>query len=388
MQNSDKQENILYKLAKLASGPNILLVSSVYYYIAFKYLSYFEESDAFRILTCLILISIATMIYEAATNKDPKVVCNRFAWSNLEKTLAYALIIWALFWGYGFIDRVINPTEKIPVEIKEEEQSNDTQNSVKQEEDKIEEKQWDSNEPVSFENLLAENTEEGVLVTGETNLPDGAILRVGLELKSNWKISTHNSVKIEDGKFEALLCSYQPCRSGLYIVSVLLPMQHDAEIVEILGRLNKKIRGDLVKGNDGDLKTAKKEFDFQLNNSAEDTKLKAKRQLASDLLNKYQNLYNELISFKNQPSFHRLGFSQGSTYASWKARVGELEQEFRDSDIFVPGKKPIIVQPSTLKVLGNSYMRSRGQETSNTLHNRHLFEELFDDKGNILNQFY
>jgi hypothetical protein len=72
-----------------------------------------------------------------------------------------------------------------------------------------------------------------------------------------------------------------------------------------------------------------------------------------------RQLYLELISFKDDSLFHKVGFSLENKYSKWLDRVGKLTEDSRSKDLL---KKGIPVED--LLNLGFEYFKSGGKETA------------------------
>ena len=69
-------------------------------------------------------------------------------------------------------------------------------------------------------------------------------------------------------------------------------------------------------------------------------------------------LYEELHSFKDDPTFHQVGFGRCCRFYDWQTRVDTLESEAGLGTLTDVG-----VVPGDLLILGMEYMRSKGRPT-------------------------
>lgn len=76
------------------------------------------------------------------------------------------------------------------------------------------------------------------------------------------------------------------------------------------------------------------------------------------IFSQVRKLYLELMSFKGDSLFHKVGFASGNKYSAWLDRVGRLAEDSRSKDLV---KKGIAVQD--LVNLGFEYFKSGGKET-------------------------
>jgi hypothetical protein len=76
------------------------------------------------------------------------------------------------------------------------------------------------------------------------------------------------------------------------------------------------------------------------------------------ILSEVRELYLELMSFKNDAQFHKVGFASENKYSDWLDRVGKLTEDPRSKDLL---KKGVPVQD--LLNLGFEYFKSGGKET-------------------------
>ena len=71
-----------------------------------------------------------------------------------------------------------------------------------------------------------------------------------------------------------------------------------------------------------------------------------------------QELFNDLLAFKNNSDFHTNGFRDGYKYNSWLKQVQKMKNQENDKLLiglgFVPGD---------LEMLGFEYIKSKGEET-------------------------
>lgn len=77
------------------------------------------------------------------------------------------------------------------------------------------------------------------------------------------------------------------------------------------------------------------------------------------ILSEVRQLYLELMSFKNDSLFHKIGFAPENRYSDWLDRVGKLIED--------PGSKGLLkkgVAVEDLMKLGLEYFKSGGKETS------------------------
>lgn len=73
-------------------------------------------------------------------------------------------------------------------------------------------------------------------------------------------------------------------------------------------------------------------------------------------------LYLELLNFKDDPRFHKMGFSVGSPYRTWFEEIRALAVKQISSES-MPGSG---IVPGDLEILGREYMSSKGAETRYT----------------------
>jgi hypothetical protein len=76
------------------------------------------------------------------------------------------------------------------------------------------------------------------------------------------------------------------------------------------------------------------------------------------ILSEVRELYLELMSFKNDALFHKVGFASENKYSNWLDRVGKLSEDSRSKDLL---KKGVPIQD--LLNLGFEYFKSGGKET-------------------------
>jgi hypothetical protein len=77
-----------------------------------------------------------------------------------------------------------------------------------------------------------------------------------------------------------------------------------------------------------------------------------------EIVSEVRQLYLELMSFKEDSLFHKVGFASENKYSNWMDRVGKLKEDSRSKDLL---KKGIPVED--LRNLGLEYFKSGGKET-------------------------
>lgn len=100
-------------------------------------------------------------------------------------------------------------------------------------------------------------------------------------------------------------------------------------------------------------------------------KIKAKPEKA--ILSEVRQLYLELMSFKDDSLFHKVGFAPDNKYSDWLDRVGKLNEDSRSKGLL---KKGISVED--LLNLGLGYFKSGGKETSFSSFANGEFRKAFD----------
>ncbi len=86
-----------------------------------------------------------------------------------------------------------------------------------------------------------------------------------------------------------------------------------------------------------------------------------------------RQLYLELMSFKDDSLFHKVGFAPGNKYSNWLDRVGKLSEDSRSKSLL---KKGIPVED--LLNLGLEYFKSGGKETAFSRFANGEFRKAFD----------
>lgn len=70
-------------------------------------------------------------------------------------------------------------------------------------------------------------------------------------------------------------------------------------------------------------------------------------------------LYDELMSFKDNPNFHKYGFSGAYKYNEWLKKVGELKNSPKAKEILFDYGFSL----GDLEMLGLEYVKTKGRET-------------------------
>jgi tetratricopeptide (TPR) repeat protein len=79
------------------------------------------------------------------------------------------------------------------------------------------------------------------------------------------------------------------------------------------------------------------------------------------IIEECKSLYNELVKFKDDTDFHKIGFSAEGPYHKWKENVEELKKN-PDSKLLL--ENGIVV--GDIEMLGSEYRKSKGKETDYT----------------------
>lgn len=82
-------------------------------------------------------------------------------------------------------------------------------------------------------------------------------------------------------------------------------------------------------------------------------------------------MYNELLNFKNNNDFKKLGFGNGSPYKYWIEKLHGIEKSHYDRFL---KKKSIVFDD--LESLGNEYVKTKGSENDATNYYNDLFSNL------------
>ncbi|GGI56971.1 hypothetical protein [Winogradskyella haliclonae] len=88
----------------------------------------------------------------------------------------------------------------------------------------------------------------------------------------------------------------------------------------------------------------------------------------ANVLEEFNELYSELLRFKNKEDFKKFGFSVGGPYNDWLKKVKRLKNN--------PNSKKLLEKgfvAGELESLGIAYAASKGKETSLTK----FFNEIF-----------
>ena len=91
------------------------------------------------------------------------------------------------------------------------------------------------------------------------------------------------------------------------------------------------------------------------------------------ILSEVRQLYLELMSFKDDSLFHKVGFASESKYSNWLDRVGKLNEDSRSKGLVKKG-----IPLEDLRNLGLEYFKSGGKETSFSSFANGQFRRAFD----------
>jgi hypothetical protein len=91
------------------------------------------------------------------------------------------------------------------------------------------------------------------------------------------------------------------------------------------------------------------------------------------ILSEVRKLYLELMSFKDDSLFHKVGFAPENKYSNWLDRVGKLKEDSRSKALLNKG-----IPVEDLLNLGLEYFKSGGKETSFSRFANGEFRRAFD----------
>jgi hypothetical protein len=100
---------------------------------------------------------------------------------------------------------------------------------------------------------------------------------------------------------------------------------------------------------------------------------KNKISLEKAIFSEVRQLYLELMSFKDDSLFHKVGFAPENKYSNWLDRVGKLKEDSSSKGLL---KKGIPVED--LLSLGLEYLKSHGKETAFSSFANGEFRKAFD----------
>jgi len=91
------------------------------------------------------------------------------------------------------------------------------------------------------------------------------------------------------------------------------------------------------------------------------------------ILSEVRKLYLELMSFKDDSLFHKVGFASENKYSKWLDRVGKLNEDSRSKGLLKKG-----IPLEDLRDLGLEYFKSGGKETAFSRFANGQFRKAFD----------
>ena len=91
------------------------------------------------------------------------------------------------------------------------------------------------------------------------------------------------------------------------------------------------------------------------------------------ILSDVRQLYLELMSFKDDSLFHKVGFAIENKYSNWLDRVGKLNEDSRSKGLLKKG-----IPLEDLRDLGLEYFKSGGKETAFSRFANGQFRKAFD----------
>jgi hypothetical protein len=91
------------------------------------------------------------------------------------------------------------------------------------------------------------------------------------------------------------------------------------------------------------------------------------------ILSEVRKLYLELMSFKDDSLFHKVGFASENKYSNWLDRVGKLKEDSRSKGLLKKG-----IPLEDLRDLGLEYFKSGGKETAFSIFANGQFRKAFD----------
>jgi hypothetical protein len=123
------------------------------------------------------------------------------------------------------------------------------------------------------------------------------------------------------------------------------------------------------------LRTETQQSDEELNGVQEGAVPKENINVNSEraILSEVRKLYLELMSFKNDSLFHKVGFTSENKYSKWLDKVVRLNQDSRSKSLLKKG-----IPLENLRDLGLEYFKSGGKETPFSRFARGQFRKAFD----------
>ena len=94
------------------------------------------------------------------------------------------------------------------------------------------------------------------------------------------------------------------------------------------------------------------------------------------IISKTRELYLELMKFKNESKFHKVGFGRCCKYYIWKQKVEELAKDSNAKLLVLEG-----VAVMDLIMLGFQYLRTEGRETDDTQYLNKQFKKALNLKN-------
>lgn len=92
---------------------------------------------------------------------------------------------------------------------------------------------------------------------------------------------------------------------------------------------------------------------------------------------KMKKLFDELMIFKSNPKFHKLGFTPDSPFKIWSDNVTQLRGEIRTIQRIVLIKAGFTAFPNDLYNMALDYIKSAGRDTQYTSSARDAFKTTF-----------
>jgi hypothetical protein len=208
-------------------------------------------------------------------------------------------------------------------------------------------------------------------LSGTTNLPNGTKLMLSVEETLENGFLGQSSCVVSEGAFiSESFGRTGGLTPGEYIADVTmpLPMVQPEAVKAVVGKNGENLRGPLVRQNSAGV-TASRSMKFTVGGPSA-LRIQAERaeQIATEtatLKKQVCEYLEQLLEFKNEPDFKRVGFAPGDRYHKWLSDV----QRLHDAQPTGVHPIPLVVRaaPGDLIVLGLEYTRKGESDVSRQL---------------------
>lgn len=227
-------------------------------------------------------------------------------------------------------------------------------------------------------------TDYKLRIAAETTLPDDMELEIYLPDAEDGNLLAQDMKSVKKGKivFDELSPDGIGLGDGIYKICIEgTPWTQLHSVIKVIGENGENLTGDFIAEDD-----SRKMFSYVNEMTITNSPIKSleerradREKAVAELTSDFKKLYKELLDFKDDAEFHRIGFGgdQGTTdiYREWKKSVEECRDSYEGKEQMVAG-----LYFSELWLLGMNYMREAGAENDFTKTKRANIDKILNSK--------